>query len=100
VSTRLSDDEKVENWPAVAAGESYRAIVDAWVVRGASRSSQPERELAKRHDPHPGGAVAKVIALVRAVAEDHPAPTRREEMPGSRVPTRPPTFVGMVIATL
>jgi hypothetical protein len=34
------------------------------------------------------------------VAEDHHAPARREEMPGSRLCGLPAHFVGLVIATL
>jgi hypothetical protein len=37
---------------------------------------------------------------VVVVAEDHHAPPRREEMPGSRLPGLPAHFVGLVIATL
>jgi hypothetical protein len=34
------------------------------------------------------------------VAEDHHAPSRREEMPGSRISGLPAHFGGLVIATL
>jgi len=79
--------------PVEVACATARSATSRWSRQGETGTSQPGRELAKRHDPHAPGAVEELIEpawLWPKTTMRHP---RREEMPGSRTPACPPLLV-------